>query len=69
MNPSILAAAQSLHRVPVDIVSTLELSWYLKCDRKTIERLVTKGVLVPIRVGRNYRFSRADVLERLTRAA
>jgi excisionase family DNA binding protein len=69
MNPAIQAAAQSLRRVQGDLVTPYELSLYLKCDRKTIERMVTKGVLVPIRVGRNYRFSRAEVIERLSSAA
>ena len=68
MNPEMQAAAQTLRRIPVDLVSTYELSLYLRCDRKTIERMVTRGVLTPIRVGRNYRFSRAEVIERLRRA-
>jgi excisionase family DNA binding protein len=69
MNQSVQVAAQSLRRAPGDLVTTYELALYLKCDRKTIERMVTKGVLVPIRVGRNYRFSRAEVIERLSSAA
>jgi excisionase family DNA binding protein len=69
MNPTIQTNVQSLRRAPGDLVTTYELSLYLKCDRKTIERMVTKGVLVPIRVGRNYRFSRAEVIERLSAAA
>ncbi len=69
MNPSIQAAAQTLRRAPGDLVTTYELALYLKCDRKTIERMVTKGVLVPIRVGRSYRFSRSEVVERLSTAA
>ncbi len=60
---------QNLRRIPGDLVTTYELAVYLKCDRKTIERMVLKGVLVPIRVGRNYRFDRADVIQRLTVAA
>lgn len=68
-NPTIQAAVQTLRRIPCDLVTTYELSLCLRCDRKTIERMVTKGVLIPIRVGRNYRFSKADVIERLTRAA
>jgi len=51
------------------MVTTYELSIYLKCDRKTIERMVIKGVLSPIRVGRNFRFIRSEVIERLSRAA
>ena len=69
MNSPIQSNVQSLRRVPNDLVTTYELSLYLKCDRKTIERMVTKGVLVPIRIGRNYRFSRAEVIERLSVAA
>jgi excisionase family DNA binding protein len=69
MNQSVQAAAQSLRRAPVDLVTTYELALYLKCDRKTIERMVTKGVLVPIRVGKSYRFSRAEVVERLSMVA
>jgi excisionase family DNA binding protein len=69
MNATTEAALVSLRRAPGDLCTTYELAIYLKCDRKTIERMVLKGVLVPIRVGRNYRFSRAEVIERLTVAA
>src|SRR5436190_925244 len=50
------------------MVTTHELSIYPKRDRKTIERMVIKGVLLPIRVGRNFRFIRSEVIERLSRA-
>ncbi len=69
IDPAIRAAAQALHRAPGDLVSTLELSLYLQCSRKWVENMVKRGVLVPIRIGRNFRFSRSEVIERLTRAA
>ena len=69
MNPAIKAAAQSLRMAPIDLVSTYELSLYLRCDRKTIERMVKRRILAPLRVGRNFRFSRAEVVERLSSAA
>lgn len=69
MSPSIQAAAQTLRRAPGDLVSTYELSLYLKCSRKWVENMVRRGVLIPICIGRNWRFSRAEVIERLTRAA
>ena len=69
MNSVTQAAVQSLRRAPVDIVSTLELSLYLRCSRKSIERMVASGVLKPIRIGRNFRFNRADVIETLSRVA
>ena len=65
MNLNFQSAAQVLRKAPCDFVGTYELSLYLKCHRKTIERLVARGVLRPIRVGRNFRFSRAQVVEAL----
>jgi excisionase family DNA binding protein len=38
-------------------------------SRKSIERMVARGVLTPIRIGRNWRFNRADVIETLSRVA
>ena len=48
MSPSIQSAADMLRRIPVDLVTTYELSVYLRCNRKSIERLVARGVLKPI---------------------
>jgi excisionase family DNA binding protein len=69
MNPSIQANVQSLRRAPCDLVGTLELALYLQCSRKWVERAVARGLLTPIRIGRNWRFSRSEVIEKLTRAA
>jgi excisionase family DNA binding protein len=66
MNTEIQAAAQALRRIPVDLVSTYELSLYLRCNRKSIERLVARGILQPIRIGRNWRFSRSQVIAALS---
>jgi excisionase family DNA binding protein len=69
MAPSIQSAADTLRRIPVDLVTTYELSCYLRCNRKSIERLVGRGVLKPISIGRNWRFSRAQVIAALSEAA
>jgi excisionase family DNA binding protein len=68
MMPSLQAAA-ALNRVPVDLVNTYELSLYLRCSRKSIERLVARGVLKPICIGSHWRFSRSAVIAALTPAA
>jgi excisionase family DNA binding protein len=60
---------QNLRRAPGDLVGTFELSLYLQCSRKWVERAVARGLLTPICIGRNWRFSRAEVIEKLTRAA
>jgi excisionase family DNA binding protein len=69
MNPELQVAAQSLRRIPVDLVTTYELSLYLRCNRKSIERLVGRGILQPISIGRNWRFSRSQVMAALSGAA
>ena len=69
IDPAIQTATQNLRRAPGDLVTTTELSLYLQCSRRWVETMVQRGVLVPIRIGRNFRFSRAEVIERLTRAA
>jgi excisionase family DNA binding protein len=69
MNPSIQSAADALRRIPFDFMTTYELSVYLRCNRKSIERLVARGVLKPICIGRNWRFSRAQVIAALSPAA
>ena len=52
-------------RLPVSVVSTEELALCLRCSRRTIERLVRRGVLRPMRVGRCWRFDHAEVVETL----
>jgi excisionase family DNA binding protein len=69
VSPTIQPAADTLRRIPVDLVTTYELSLYLRCNRKSIERLVARGVLKPISIGRNWRFSRVQVIEALRDAA
>jgi excisionase family DNA binding protein len=66
MNPEMQACAQALRRIPVDLVTTYELSLYLRCNRKSIERLVGRGILKPISIGRNWRFSRSQVIAALS---
>ena len=65
----IKTAADTLRRVPVDLVTTHELSLYLRCSRRSIERMVARGVLKPIFIGRDWRFSRAQVIAALSQAA
>ncbi len=65
MVPEVRAVTQALRNIPMDLISTPELSAYLRCNRKTIERMVARGVLQPFRVGRAWRFSRTEVIERL----
>lgn len=69
MNPAIQAAAQTLRRIPMDLITTTELSVYLRCNRKSVERMVARGELQPIRIGRNWRFSRSQVIEVLSTTA
>ena len=52
-------------RLPVNVVTTDELALFLRCNRVTIERLVKRGILQPLRLGRCWRFDYADVVERL----
>lgn len=66
MSPAIQSAAETLRRVPVDLVSTYELSLYLRCNRKSIERMVARGILQPIHVGSHWRFSRTQVIAALS---
>jgi excisionase family DNA binding protein len=58
-------AAATLRRMPVSVSTTDELAIQLRCHRRTIERLVSRGVLHPIRVGRSWRFDREQVFEAL----
>jgi excisionase family DNA binding protein len=69
MSQVVQAAADTLRRIPVDLVTTYELSLYLRCNRKSVERLVARGVLKPICVGSHWRFSRSQVIAALTPAA
>lgn len=58
-------AAATLRRVPIGVATTDELALHLRCHRRTIERLVHRGVLQPIRVGRTWRFDREQVFSAL----
>ena len=46
-------AADTLRRMPISVATTDELALHLRCHRRTIERLVRRGVLHPIRIGKN----------------
>jgi excisionase family DNA binding protein len=59
------AAAATLRRIPINVATTDELALHLRCHRRTIERLVRRGVLHPIRVGRAWRFDREQVFQAL----
>ena len=69
MNLDVQSAGDLLRRLPVDLLTTYELSIYLRCNRKSIERMVARGVLRPIRIGSHWRFSRAEVIATLTALA
>ena len=58
-------AAATLRRVPIGVETTDELALHLRCHRHTIERLVRRGILHPIRVSRTWRFDRAQAFEAL----
>ena len=58
-------AATALSTFPVDLISTRELTLFLRCHRGTVERMVARRVLKPIRVGRCWRFDRAEVIAAL----
>jgi excisionase family DNA binding protein len=55
----------TLRRIPVNVATTDELAIYLRRHRRTIERLVRRGVLHPIRVGRSWRFEREQAFRAL----
>jgi excisionase family DNA binding protein len=59
------SAASVLRTIPISVATTDELACYLRCSRRTIERLVHRGVLHPIRVGRCWRFDREQVFAAL----
>ncbi len=59
------AADAVLKRFPVSVVTTDELTLHLRFHRYTIERLVRRGVVRPIRVCRCWRFDREDVFPAL----
>jgi excisionase family DNA binding protein len=65
MDVNLRAAAATLRRIPIDVATTDELALHLKCHRRTVERLVHRGVLHPIRVGRSWRFDRDQAFEDL----
>ena len=58
-------ASETLRRIPFSLLTTDELALYLRCHRRTIERLVQRGTLQPIFVGRCWRFDRESVLDAL----
>jgi excisionase family DNA binding protein len=49
------------------LLTTDEVAAYLKVDVVTVRRLVTRGELAAYRVGSEYRFARADLLDYLAR--
>ncbi|HWQ12971.1 MAG TPA: Clp protease N-terminal domain-containing protein [Roseiflexaceae bacterium] len=49
------------------LLTTDEVAAYLKVDVVTVRRLVTRGELAAYRVGGEYRFARADLLDYLSR--
>lgn len=58
-------AASTLRRIPTNIATTDELALHLRCHRRTIQRLVKRGILTPIRVGRIWRFDRDEAFAAL----
>ena len=58
-------AAATLRRIPISMATTDELAIYLRCHRRTIERLVRRGVLHPVRLGRVWRFDKEQVFAAL----
>jgi len=65
MDMDLRIAAASLRRIPISVATTDELAIYLRCHRRTIERLVRRGVLHPLRVGRTWRFDKEQVFNAL----
>jgi excisionase family DNA binding protein len=66
MNSDMQSAKETLGRLPADLVTTHELSLCLRCNRKSIERMVARGILRPICIGSHWRFSRSQVVAALT---
>ena len=66
MSANLLPVIDTLHHLPYDIVSTAELSLCLRCNRKSIERMVARGILQPIHIGSQWRFSRTQVIAALS---
>jgi len=66
MRLNVLPTPDGLRHFPCDLVTTYELSLFLRCSRNSIERLVARGVLRPIHIGRNWRFSKAQVIAALS---
>jgi excisionase family DNA binding protein len=66
MIPGIQSAGETLRNLPGDLLTTYELSLYLRCNRRSIERLVARGILQPIHLGSHWRFSRAQVIAALS---
>lgn len=54
-----------VRRLPANLVNTDEVAAYLRCSRRTVERLVKRGVLRPMQVGRCWRFDMEQVVETL----
>jgi excisionase family DNA binding protein len=66
---NIAAAAATLRHLPSDFLTTREVTLFLRCDRKTVQRMVYSGKLAPLLVGRHWRFDRREIVEALRRKA
>jgi excisionase family DNA binding protein len=69
MTTDMTAAIAAIRCLPVNFLTTNELAQFLRCDRKTVQRLVYRGVLNPVVAGTVWRFDRAEAVAALRRSA
>lgn len=54
-----------MERTPIELMTTVELRQYLRISNNTLKRLMREGDVPALRVGRQLRFDRDKVVERL----